>query len=98
MVLTTTSPSSTTAERPARCAETAAASPHGPPPTIRRSTGSAERISLSGCASRNSGKRALHTNDLVTPGADAHVGDLRLDKLLDAIEVTSRRARKIGES
>src|SRR5215475_2482864 len=37
MVLTTDAPSSTSVESPARCAEIAAASPHGPPPTMRRS-------------------------------------------------------------
>jgi len=37
IVLTTTPLSITSARNPARCAETATASPHGPPPTITTS-------------------------------------------------------------
>src|SRR4051812_23208194 len=38
MLATTTLASSTSTDKPARIAEIAAASPHGPAPTIRRST------------------------------------------------------------
>src|SRR5215467_11154450 len=82
MVFTTTADSITTVLKPARFAEMAAASPHGPPPTIRRSTASV----------------ILEPDDLVAPRADAHVRNARLDQLLEPVEIGSRLRGQILES
>src|SRR5258708_9739917 len=40
---------------------------------------------------------ASESNDLVPPGADAHVGDRRLDERFDAIEIPTRGVGQIRE-
>src|SRR6266566_8424500 len=80
----------------ARCAETAAARPHGPPPTITRSASFAiASIQGSGYADRTGGKCALDADDLIAPGPDADVSDLRLYQRLYAVEVATGLDRQI---
>src|SRR4029077_1607021 len=99
IVLTTTPLSITCARSPARCADTAAARPHGPPPTITRSASFAIGfIRWSDDADRARGKRALHADDLITAGAHTHVRDLRLDERLDAVEVATGLRRQIRKA
>src|SRR5450759_2073209 len=96
MVLTTTPLSITCGRSPARCAETATARPHGPPPTITRSASVAiGLISRSGDADGARGKRALYADDLIAASAHTHVGNLRLDERLYAVEVATRLYRQI---
>src|SRR5260221_4650943 len=40
---------------------------------------------------------ASESNDLVPPGADAHIGDRRLDERFDAIEIPTRGAGQVRE-
>src|SRR5450759_1956808 len=99
MVLTTTPLSITCARSPARCAETAAARPHGPPPTITRSASFAiSLISRSGDADGARGKRALYADDLIAASAHTHVGDLSLDERLYAVEIAPSLYRQIREA
>src|SRR2546430_1343169 len=63
---------------PARCAEIAAASPHGPPPTMSRSS--------------------IEPDDLIASRPHTHIGDARLDQLLQPIQIRARRARQIGQA
>src|SRR5882762_7611029 len=99
IVLTTTPLSITCARSPARCAETAAARPHGPPPTITRSASFAiEFIRWSDDADRARGQRALHADDLITSCAHAHIRDLRLDERLNAVEVAASLRRQISKA
>src|SRR5215831_8139422 len=70
-----------THRNPARLAEIAAASPHGPPPTITRSTASGMSKS----------------DDLIATRAHAHVRDSRFDELLQPIEIGPGLGRQIGE-
>src|SRR6478672_3796339 len=86
IVLTTTPLSITRGLRPARCADTAAARPHGPAPTITRSASFLIGLTLrSGYADRSCWERALHTNDLIATGAHTDVSDLRFNQRLNAI-------------
>src|SRR5689334_13634219 len=96
MVLTTTLLSMTSGRSPARCAETAAARPHGPPPTITRSA-SFDIALGSGDDGGTDWERALDPDDLVAASPDAHVCDLCFDERLDTIEVATRLGRQIRQ-
>src|SRR6266550_960558 len=98
MVLTTTLLSMTRGRRPARWAETAAARPHGPPPTITRSASFSIALGVLGDDRGTDRDRALYADDLVAARSDADVGDLCLDEGLDAIEVAPRLRRQVGQS
>src|ERR671926_251266 len=99
MVLTTTPLSMTSGLRPPCCAETAAARPHGPPPTITRSASFAiRRLRLSGYTHRTCRQRAFHADDLISPRSDTDVGDLGFDQRLNAIKISTRLTRQISET
>src|SRR4051812_26598205 len=79
MVLTTDWASMTTARSPARCAEIAAARPHGPAPTMSRST-----VSLGSVV-----------NDLIPLRPHAHEAHRNLGELLEPVEVPTRARRQL---
>src|SRR5947209_1046801 len=99
MALTTTPLSITSGLSPARCAETAAARPHGPPPTITRSASfGIGLMRRSGYTNRARRQRALYTDDLISTRANADIGDLSLDQRLNAIEIAARIAGQLGKT
>src|SRR3954471_4017327 len=99
MVLTTTPDSITMGLSPRRCADTAAARPHGPAPTITRSASfDISPARRSGYADRASRQRALDADDLIAPRSNADVRDLGLDQRLNAVEVSPRLRRQIGQA
>src|SRR5215208_5838789 len=81
MLLTTGPASNARARSPARPAAIAAAIPHGPAPTIARS----------------STTLGPEPDDLVAPRADADVDDRRLHQLLDPVQVAARLGRQLLE-
>src|SRR3954467_15030428 len=99
MVLTTTPDSITTGFSPTRCADTAAARPHGPAPTITRSASfDISPTWRSDYAYRAGRQRTLDADDLVASRADADIRDLGLDQRLDAVEVSPRLRGQIGQA
>src|SRR3954451_17395289 len=80
MVLTTDWASMTTARSPARCAEIAAARPHGPAPTMSRSTVSLRSV----------------VNDLIPLRPHAHEAHRNLGELLEPVEVPTRPRRRVA--
>src|SRR4051794_40733101 len=88
----------TSGSSPARWAEIAAARPHGPAPTITRSTSFCSRVNVlaDGGGRRRNG--TFDSYDLIPPRADADIGDRCLDQGFDPVEVSARCLGQIRKS